>query len=78
MQRKIDQNRVARGLAINNRARSFMNLYQQQSEYEARLKVLRLERDISKYDQARVDFKVIKYFQRSNFKYNNVTKKKLF
>lgn len=29
MQRKIDQNNLTRGIAINNRARSFMTFYQQ-------------------------------------------------
>jgi hypothetical protein len=33
MQRKLDQSLLSRGLAMSNRARSFMNVYQQQSEY---------------------------------------------
>lgn len=30
MQRKLDQTLLSRGLAIGNRAKSFLNIYQQQ------------------------------------------------
>ena len=33
MQRKLDQTLLSRGLAFSNRARSFLNVYQQQAEY---------------------------------------------
>ena len=33
IQRKIDQSLLSRGLAIGNRARSFLSVYQQQIEY---------------------------------------------
>jgi len=33
MQRKLDQSLLSRGLAFSNRARSFLNVYQQQVEY---------------------------------------------
>ncbi|EAS01672.1 hypothetical protein TTHERM_01207720 (macronuclear) [Tetrahymena thermophila SB210] len=49
MQRKIDQNNLTRGIAINNRARSFMNFYQQMAEREARWKVQRMKRDVQQY-----------------------------
>lgn len=49
MQRKKEDFRLTLGAAVNNQARSLMNFYQQQSEYEARLKVLRLERDLHKF-----------------------------
>jgi hypothetical protein len=41
MTRKLDQTLLARGLAIGNRARSLMTTYQQQMEYESRLKTMR-------------------------------------
>ena len=44
MQRKLDQTLLSRGLAMSNRARSFLNVYQQQAEYEARIKTLRTQR----------------------------------
>jgi hypothetical protein len=44
MQRKLDQTLLSRGLAIGNRAKSFLTIYQQQVEYESRLKVLRTKR----------------------------------
>lgn len=44
MQRKLDQSLLSRGLAFGNRARSFLNVYQQQAEYEARLKTQRTQR----------------------------------
>jgi hypothetical protein len=49
MQRKLDQSLLSRGLAMSNRARSFMNVYQQQSEYESRLKTQRSQRELEKY-----------------------------
>lgn len=52
MQQKRQDFMLTQGVAMNNQARSFMNFYQQQSEYESRLKVLRLERDLMKYEQA--------------------------
>lgn len=33
MQRKLDQSLLSRGLAFGNRAKSFLNVYQQQAEY---------------------------------------------
>lgn len=33
MQRKLDQSLLSRGLAFGNRARSFLNVYQQQAEF---------------------------------------------
>ena len=56
MQRKRDDFLLTQGVAVNNRARSLMNFYQQQSEYEGRLKVLRLERDLLKYEEAVKNF----------------------
>ena len=50
MRRKMDQTLLARGLAMSNRARSFLNVYQQQAEYEARLKTLRTQRELEKYE----------------------------
>jgi len=50
MQRKLDQSLLARGLAFGNRARSFLNVYQQQAEYESRLKEKRTKREMEKYD----------------------------
>lgn len=44
MQRKLDQTLLSRGLAMSNRARSFLNVYQQQAEYEATLKTQRTQR----------------------------------
>jgi hypothetical protein len=57
MQRKKDDFRLTLGAAVNNQARSLMNFYQQQSEYEARLKVLRLERDLHKFKSEQEKFK---------------------
>lgn len=50
MQRKLDQSLLSRGLAISNRARSFLNVYQQQAEYESRLKTQRAQRELEKYE----------------------------
>jgi len=50
MQRKLDQTLLSRGLAIGNRAKSFLTLYQQQVEYESKLKVLRTKRELEKYE----------------------------
>ena len=41
MARKLDQTLLARGLAIGNKARSLLTTYQQQMEYESRLKMMR-------------------------------------
>jgi hypothetical protein len=41
---------LCRGLAFGNRARSFLNVYQQQAEFEARLKTQRTRRELDKYD----------------------------
>jgi hypothetical protein len=46
MQRKLDQSLLSRGLAISNRARSFLNVYQQQAEFESRLKTQRAQREL--------------------------------
>lgn len=56
MQRKKEDFLLTEGVAVNNKARSLMNFYQQQSEYESRLKVLRLERDLLKYKTALQSF----------------------
>lgn len=50
MQRKLDQSLLSRGLAISNRARSFLNVYQQQAEFESRLKTQRAQRELEKYE----------------------------
>lgn len=42
---------MTENLAVTNQARSFMSHFQQQTEYEARLKVIRLSRDLKKYEQ---------------------------
>ena len=44
MQRTLDQSLLSRGLAFGNRARSFLNVYQQQAEYESKLKTQRTKR----------------------------------
>lgn len=44
MKRKLDQTLISRGLAIGNRARSLLTIYQQQVEYESRLKMQRTKR----------------------------------
>lgn len=44
LNRKLDQTLLARGLAIGNRARSFLTVYQQQTEFESRLKAERAKR----------------------------------
>ena len=44
-----EENRILRGFALNNRARSYMNYAQQLAEMEGRAKVTQLERDISKF-----------------------------
>lgn len=49
--RKLDQTLLSRGLAIGNRARSFLTVYQQQMEYESRLKTQRTKRELHKYEQ---------------------------
>lgn len=41
---------------MNNRARSFMSFYQQQAEKEARLKVMRMKRDVHQYVEERETF----------------------
>lgn len=48
MQKRIEQNRLTRGLAIDNQMRSFMNLYQQEVEMESSAKVNRLYQDVAK------------------------------
>jgi len=47
--RKLDQTLLSRGLAIGNRARSFLTVYQQQMEFESRLKMQRTQRELHKY-----------------------------
>ena len=64
MQRKKNDNLLTRSIGMNNRGRSFLTFYEQQAEYESRLKVLRMERDLSKYEEAKKEFKV-------NIKKNN-------
>ncbi|CAI2359690.1 unnamed protein product [Moneuplotes crassus] len=44
-----DENRILRGFAINNRARSYLNYSQQLSEAEGKAKVDQLDRDLPKY-----------------------------
>ena len=51
MQRKIDQTLLSRNLALGNRAKSFLTLDQQQVEYESKLKMMRTQRDVYKYEQ---------------------------
>ena len=46
MQRTLDQSLLSRGLAFSNKARSFLNVYQQQAEYESRLKTQRTQREL--------------------------------
>lgn len=46
MNRKMDQTLISRGLAIGNRARSLLSIYQQQVEYESKLKMLRTKREV--------------------------------
>ena len=50
MKRKLDQSLLSRNLAFGNRARSFLNVYQQQAEYESRLKTKRTKREMEKYN----------------------------
>lgn len=50
LQKRIEQNRMTRGLAIDNQMRSFMTIYQQQLEHEATLKVKRMYQDVAKVD----------------------------
>lgn len=49
--RKLDQTLLSRGLAIGNRARSFLTVYQQQMEFESRLKMQRTARELRKYEE---------------------------
>ena len=44
-----EENRILRGFALNNRARSYLNYSQQLSEIEGRVKVQQLDRDLAKY-----------------------------
>lgn len=44
-----DENRILRGFALNNRARSYLNYSQQLSEAEGKAKVQQLDRDLAKY-----------------------------
>lgn len=44
MKRKLNQTLLARGLAIGNRANSFLTVYQQEAAYETNLKMLRTKR----------------------------------
>lgn len=44
-----EENRILRGFALNNRARSYLNYSQQLAEVEGRAKVQQLERDLNKY-----------------------------
>lgn len=50
IERKLNQTLLARGLAIGNRARSLLTTYQQQMEYESKLKMLRTKREVVKYE----------------------------
>jgi hypothetical protein len=49
MKRKIDQTLISKGLAIGNRARSLLTIYQQQVEHESKMKMLRTKREVEKY-----------------------------
>lgn len=51
MKRKLDQTLLSRGLAVGNRARSFLTIYQQQVEYESRIKMMRTQREVLKYEK---------------------------
>lgn len=55
--RKMDQTLLSKGLAIGNRARSFLNVYQQQMEYESRLKTERTQRELKKYEEKLANLK---------------------
>lgn len=44
-----EENRILRGFALNNRARSYLNYSQQLAEVEGRAKVQQLDRDLNKY-----------------------------
>ena len=50
MKRTLDQSLLSRGLAFSNKARSFLNVYQQQAENESKLKTQRTKRELQKYD----------------------------
>ena len=47
--REKEEARILKGLAHNNRARSYFAYAQQLAEYEGRMKVERLDRDLSKF-----------------------------
>ena len=47
--RQREENRILRGFALNNRARSYLNYSQQLAEVEGRAKVQQMERDLNKY-----------------------------
>jgi hypothetical protein len=49
LQKQRDENRILRGFALNNRARSYLNYSQQLAEIEGRAKVQQLDRDLNKY-----------------------------
>ncbi len=44
----MEQNRLTRGLAMDNQMRSFMTVYQQEVEMESSNKVKRLYQDVAK------------------------------
>jgi len=44
------------GMVMSNKARSYLDWYQQHAEYESRLKVKRLERELPKYQRSRKEF----------------------
>jgi len=49
--REREENRILRGFALNNRARSYLNYSQQLAEVEGRAKVQQLQRDLNKYEE---------------------------
>jgi hypothetical protein len=58
-----EENRILRGFALNNRARSYLNYSQQLSEIEGRAKVQQMQRDLAKYiyQEQRWDDSAINY-----------------
>ena len=49
IEQEKEENRIIRGFAYTNHARSYLNYAQQIAELETRAKVMRLERDVAKY-----------------------------
>eukprot|EP01015_Nassula_variabilis_P021264 TRINITY_DN3770_c0_g1_i2.p1 TRINITY_DN3770_c0_g1~~TRINITY_DN3770_c0_g1_i2.p1 ORF type:complete len:745 (-),score=182.72 TRINITY_DN3770_c0_g1_i2:154-2388(-) len=58
IQRRLNDSILNRTSAISNKMRSLLNYYQQRSEHEARHKVLRMERDLPLFRQAKLEEKL--------------------